>query len=401
MSVSIGFICISLQGLHLGNPGAICNHPARGCAWLDGQVLRRPHRRDARTLELESAAPHRSHRHRAGSGLAAGRRRPLFGWAKPVPVATSVLRNPRRAMILVALAGPAANFAMAAFWCAVLGAIARVDGNETLDGWIALMAQAGIVMNVVLAVFNLLPIPPLDGGPGAGRAAAAPLERPFGEDRAGRLGSRDRIVRIRPARVALQSRLPRHRARHQRLVRVSGMSGPVQNRRVLSGMRPTGQLHLGNYHGALKNWIELQYQYECYFFIADWHALTTGYEDTSKLEEYVWTMAIDWLAAGLESRGRHAVHPIQGARARGTASAAVDDHPLGLARARAVLQGSADPDRRPRLEHLRLSRVSLAAIRGYFDVPLAIRAGGRGSGRPRGNHPRGRETLQSHLRPGA
>ena len=77
------------------------------------------------------------------------------------------------------------------------------------------------------------------------------------------------------------------------------MSGLIQNRRVLSGMRPTGQLHLGNYHGALKNWIELQYQYECFFFIADWHALTTGYDDTSKLEEYVWTMAIDWLAAGL------------------------------------------------------------------------------------------------------
>ena len=77
------------------------------------------------------------------------------------------------------------------------------------------------------------------------------------------------------------------------------MSSPLQNRRVLSGMRPTGPLHLGNYHGALKNWIELQYQYECYFFIADWHALTTGYEDTSRLEEFVWTMAIDWLAAGL------------------------------------------------------------------------------------------------------
>jgi tryptophanyl-tRNA synthetase len=60
------------------------------------------------------------------------------------------------------------------------------------------------------------------------------------------------------------------------------MSGPIQNRRVLSGMRPTGMLHLGNYHGALKNWIELQYQYECYFFIADWHALTTGYEDTAE-----------------------------------------------------------------------------------------------------------------------
>ena len=89
---------------------------------------------------------------------------PLFGWAKPVPVATSVLRNPRRAMILVALAGPLANLFMAAVWCAVLGAIVRLNGNETLVRWIASMAQAGIWVNVGLAVFNLLPIPPLDGG---------------------------------------------------------------------------------------------------------------------------------------------------------------------------------------------------------------------------------------------
>ena len=89
---------------------------------------------------------------------------PLFGWAKPVPVATSVLRNPRRAMVMVALAGPVANLLMAVVWCGVLAGIARVNGNETLDYWIALMAQAGIVINVVLAVFNLLPIPPLDGG---------------------------------------------------------------------------------------------------------------------------------------------------------------------------------------------------------------------------------------------
>jgi Zn-dependent protease len=89
---------------------------------------------------------------------------PLFGWAKPVPVATSALRNPRRAMILVALAGPAANVCMAAVWCLVLAMIARINGNLTLDSWIAYMAQAGILINVVLAVFNLLPIPPLDGG---------------------------------------------------------------------------------------------------------------------------------------------------------------------------------------------------------------------------------------------
>ncbi len=77
------------------------------------------------------------------------------------------------------------------------------------------------------------------------------------------------------------------------------MSSPNANNRILSGMRPSGELHLGNYHGALKNWVELQYQYECYFFIADIHALTTGYDDTTQLEARVWRMVVDWLAAGL------------------------------------------------------------------------------------------------------
>jgi len=89
---------------------------------------------------------------------------PLFGWARPVPVATGALRNPRRASIIVALAGPAANILMALVWCAMLGATVRVNAGVTLKGWIVLMSQAGIVINVVLAIFNLLPIPPLDGG---------------------------------------------------------------------------------------------------------------------------------------------------------------------------------------------------------------------------------------------
>lgn len=75
---------------------------------------------------------------------------------------------------------------------------------------------------------------------------------------------------------------------------------PGQPMRVLSGMRPTGRLHLGHYHGVLKNWVKLQTQYECFFFVADWHALTTHYEDPHVIEESVWDMVIDWLAAGVD-----------------------------------------------------------------------------------------------------
>ncbi len=76
-------------------------------------------------------------------------------------------------------------------------------------------------------------------------------------------------------------------------------SVPSQYHRVLSGMRPTGQLHLGHYHGVLKNWVRLQHEHECFFFVADWHALTTHYEDPSIIGGSVWDMVIDWLAAGV------------------------------------------------------------------------------------------------------
>lgn len=69
---------------------------------------------------------------------------------------------------------------------------------------------------------------------------------------------------------------------------------------ILSGMRSTGALHLGNYFGALENWIKLQEEYSCYFFVADWHALTTGYEDTSDIKKNIDDLVIDWLSAGLD-----------------------------------------------------------------------------------------------------
>jgi len=73
----------------------------------------------------------------------------------------------------------------------------------------------------------------------------------------------------------------------------------TMNKRIVSGMRATGNLHIGHYHGAIKNWLKLQHQYDCYFFAADWHGLTTNYEDPSHTGQYLWQMIVDWLACGL------------------------------------------------------------------------------------------------------
>ena len=70
--------------------------------------------------------------------------------------------------------------------------------------------------------------------------------------------------------------------------------------RVVSGMRPTGSMHLGHYHGALKNWVRMQAEHPCLFFVADWHALTTHYDDPSIIERATWDMLVDWLAAGID-----------------------------------------------------------------------------------------------------
>jgi len=77
-------------------------------------------------------------------------------------------------------------------------------------------------------------------------------------------------------------------------------TSPKTRKRVLSGMRPTGKLHLGNFVGALQNWVGMQDQYECYFCVVDWHALTTDYADTSKVKENSLEVVFDWLAAGLD-----------------------------------------------------------------------------------------------------
>ena len=70
--------------------------------------------------------------------------------------------------------------------------------------------------------------------------------------------------------------------------------------RIFSGMRPTGSLHLGHYHGVLKNWVRLQSEYPCFFCVVDWHALTTHYETPEVIERNVWDVLIDWLASGID-----------------------------------------------------------------------------------------------------
>ena len=77
-------------------------------------------------------------------------------------------------------------------------------------------------------------------------------------------------------------------------------SAPKSRKRVLSGMRSTGKLHLGNYVGALQNWVRMQDEYECFFMVADWHALTTDYADASRIKENSLEVVLDWLAAGLD-----------------------------------------------------------------------------------------------------
>jgi tryptophanyl-tRNA synthetase len=102
-------------------------------------------------------------------------------------------------------------------------------------------------------------------------------------------------------------------------------------RRVLSGMRSTGKLHLGNYVGALDNWVRMQDEYQCFFMVADWHALTTDYADTSRVKENSLEVALDWLAAGLDPEKVRHLYTVARGRARRAAFAAFDDYTARLA----------------------------------------------------------------------
>ena len=116
-----------------------------------------------------------------------------------------------------------------------------------------------------------------------------PYSVPAGQERVSR--HRGRLSTMR-ARAPLSDPPPENH--------VNASTVPRQHQRVLSGMRPTGRLHLGHHHGVLSNWVRLQHEYECFFFVADWHALTTHYEESGVISENVWDMVVDWLAAGID-----------------------------------------------------------------------------------------------------
>ena len=106
--------------------------------------------------------------------------------------------------------------------------------------------------------------------------------------------------------------------------------------RVLSGMRPTGKLHLGNYVGALQNWVKLQKTHDCFFFVADWHALTTDYDNTSQLADNTLEVVLDFLAAGLDPEQVRHLCAVACARACRAAPALFHDHAAGMAGARSL-----------------------------------------------------------------
>ena len=169
--------------------------------------------------------------------------------------------------------------------------------------------------------------------------------------------------------------------------------------RVLSGMRPTGSLHLGHYHGVLKNWVRLQHEFQCLFFVADWHALTTHYDTPEIIEQNVWDMVVDWLAAGVDP-----------SQATLFIQSRVPEHaelhlllsmitPLGWLERVPTYKDQQEKLTDKDLVHLRFPRLSAAAERRHPDLSRQPRAGRRRPGAAHRIHPRDRAPLQSCLWP--
>ena len=168
-------------------------------------------------------------------------------------------------------------------------------------------------------------------------------------------------------------------------------------RRVLSGMQPSGLMHLGNYLGALENWKALQEQYDCYFFVADWHALSTNYADTSRIRTFVHEMLIDWLAGGIDPERstifiqsripEHAIlHLLLSMMA-----------PLSWLERNPTYKEKQDRDQRKGSHDLRLSRLPSPTGRRHPLVQTRFCSSRKRSIAPPGAHKRARPPIQRHL----
>ncbi len=231
-----------------------------------------------------------------------------------------------------------------------------------------------ILVNVGLAIFNLLPIPPLDGSHVAEALIPARFRGAWEAVRAGLAVRAHRLLLPGPGaahadRATGCSGCSRRSSTPSPAPERGGKASMAEKRPlVVSGMRPTGRLHLGHLHGALANWVKLQADHDCYFFSADWHALTTSYDRTEVIKQAEREMFVDFIAAGIDPQKRDAVRAEPGEGARRAVPAPRHDHAARLARALAVLQGDAREHHRSRPRALRLPRLPGAHDRGHHPL---------------------------------
>ena len=310
--------------------GGVCVWRSDGCA--------------GRAAHAEPAAAHRSGRHVARSGPPAGHLarvrhavRSFFGWAKPVPIDPRWFRRPRLDWLLVALAGP--------------GDQPRPGGRSARValGWLAGRARARRGRHRFLSALVAQSVRhQLRAGRLQPAADAAARRRPRARGAAAAAAAARLLAQVERVGLLVVLLVVMNTGILSTLVRPvlslllrpgSRTGGRVGGRRsggrqvIVSGARPTGRLHLGNWHGALKNWVRLQHEHECFFFVADWHALTT---DLGGPERHRGGTDRDGarLARGrARSRALHDLPAVGGEGARRALPAARHDHAGAVARA--------------------------------------------------------------------